>query len=61
MQCQQRLYICDPEKNIACAKKHCHKKGDKCIYTNNPDYAKQPIDKIILVMPYSKEIGDTHE
>lgn len=33
------LYLCDPEKNVACRKKGCYTNGGKCRYTTHEEYA----------------------
>lgn len=36
--CKGPLYVCDPQKNTSCWKKHCLERH--CGYTRHPEYAK---------------------
>lgn len=46
-------YICDPTKNIACKKTSCHINGGPCKCTTYIEYAKQPIEKVQMILPVS--------
>lgn len=48
-------YICDPSKNIQCAKTNCHLYGGPCKCTRNIKYAKQPVEKAQMIIPVSGE------
>lgn len=48
-------YTCDPSKNIQCAKTSCHINGGPCKCTTNLKYAKQPVEKVQVIIPVSGE------
>ena len=52
------LYYCDPELNTACSKKNCYINGGICESTRNIQYAKKPVEKLVLVLPMSQEEFD---
>lgn len=47
-------YVCDPDKNTVCRKTNCHLNGGPCIHTTKLDYAKQPVERVKLVIPMDK-------
>lgn len=47
-------YVCDPEKNVNCKKTNCHLNGGPCKHTANINYAKQPVEKVRLVVPMER-------
>lgn len=47
-------YVCDPAKNTACRKTNCHINGGPCIHTTKLEFAKQPVEKVKLVIPMNK-------
>lgn len=47
-------YVCDPDKNTVCRKTNCHLIGGPCIHTTKLDYAKQPVERVKLVIPMDK-------
>ncbi len=55
----QFLYPCDPANNTGCKKTACHLNGGKCRHTANLDFAIQPVEKVLFVVP--KEDTDESE
>lgn len=47
-------FICDPSKNKLCHKTNCHINGGPCIHTTKLEFAKQPVEKVTLVIPMDK-------
>lgn len=50
-----QVYICDPKLNTECSKSNCiHNPlvvDPKCYCTKNIDFAKKPIEKLVLQLP----------
>ena len=47
-------FVCDPNKNTVCKKTNCHLNGGPCTHTTELDYAKQPVERVKLVIPMDK-------
>lgn len=47
----QTQYVCDPTLNVHCKKTHCHLNGGPCHHTMKLEYAKQPVEKVRMVIP----------
>lgn len=51
----ERLFICDPELNTVCTKRACYLNGGPCKYTHKIEFARKPIEKVMLRIPMSAE------
>lgn len=49
------MYICDPDLNVDCMKTHCHRNGGPCTMTTKVQFAKQPVEKAVLVFDVNEE------
>ena len=47
-------YVCDPSINTECRKTNCWINGGPCRHTRQLQFAKQPVEKVKLVIPMSK-------
>ena len=48
-------YLCDPTLNIACKKTQCFLNDGPCKHTTHIEFAKQPIENVLLTFPMSEE------
>lgn len=48
-------YLCDPELHTECPKTFCHINNGPCRHTFNIKFAKQPVEKVYMLFPMTKE------